>query len=535
MKHGAFILARYSTDRQEQDSIEVQVEKCSGWCQKNGIPILDIFPDYAVSGMKTSRPQYDRMMQQLQAGLADTVVIYDQSRMFRKMTAWFEFRDTLEDLGVRVVSVTQPMIGGDLKDPTNFLTEGSMALFNQMWVLQTRQKTIEKLRFMARNGQHTGGIPPLGYRAENGRLVIDPAEAAVVRRIFTMYADGSSYRQIIEALNADGIKTKRGKPFGNNSLHDLLKNKKYIGTVTYGKTVKKSNGTRNSHICHVDMMELEDCCPAIVDRDIFDIVQKKMLANRHSPGRPPVNDTFHLRGKVFCGECGSAMCVVYSGPEKIYAYYYCSGKKRKHLCGSKRVRANPLEAAIAQGIRERLGTPQDRSALIEILRQQRDMTQGGAGSIILSLTAVRKAVIAKLENATEAVLQGLASPTLLDRIRQLENEKAGLDYQIEELHKNVSSCSVSDEDLDAMLDTIEDAVKDSDAALLSIVYRVEVWPQEIKVWTILDCAADNGKRISLKKEELPEPNGSGSCVEMMVTRRGFEPRTHCLKGSCSAN
>ena len=56
------------------------------------------------------------------------VVIYDQSRMFRKMTSWFSFRDQLTQMGVDVVSVTQPMIGKDLRDPTNFLTEGSMAL-----------------------------------------------------------------------------------------------------------------------------------------------------------------------------------------------------------------------------------------------------------------------------------------------------------------------------------------------------------------------------------------------------------------------
>ncbi len=251
------------------------MEKCSAWCQKNGIPVLDIFADYAISGMKTSRPQYDRMMTLLHEGLADTVVIYDQSRMFRKMTAWFQFRDELENLGIRVVSVTQPMIGGDLRDPTNFLTEDSMALFNQMWVLQTRQKVIEKMLFMAKNGLHTGGTPPLGYQVVDQRLAIDPVEAQTVRRIFTMYADGHSYRKILDTLNADGIRTKRGNTFGTNSLHDLLKNKKYIGTMVYCKTTQRPNGTRNSHQVSQDVMELENACPAIIDRELFDRVQKK--------------------------------------------------------------------------------------------------------------------------------------------------------------------------------------------------------------------------------------------------------------------
>jgi site-specific DNA recombinase len=168
------------------------------------------------------------MMMQLRQGIGDTVVIYDQSRMFRKMTAWFAFRDELTAMGVKVISVTQPMIGKDLRDPTNFLTEGSMALFNQIWALQSRQKTMEKMRFMARNGQHTGGKPALGYVVKDGRLEICEEEAAIVRRIFREYADGCSYREIIAGLNRDGLKTKRGNAFGSNSLHDMLHNEKYM-------------------------------------------------------------------------------------------------------------------------------------------------------------------------------------------------------------------------------------------------------------------------------------------------------------------
>ena len=88
---GAMINARYSTDNQNPDSIEVQVSKCREWCHHNNVPILGIFADEATSGMKDSRPQYENMMMQLRQGIGDMVIIYDQSRMFRKMTAWFAF------------------------------------------------------------------------------------------------------------------------------------------------------------------------------------------------------------------------------------------------------------------------------------------------------------------------------------------------------------------------------------------------------------------------------------------------------------
>lgn len=245
---GAYIYARYSTDNQNPDSIDVQASAGLKWCEQHGIPVLGIFSDEAISGMKDSRPDYDRMMFKLENGGADTVVIYDQSRMFRKMTAWFAFRDQLSNMGVTVYCVTQPMIGKDLRDPTNFLTEGSMALFNQIWALQSRQKTMEKLRYMARNGQHTGGKPALGYEVSDGKLVICEAEAAVVRRIFNEYASGMSYRDIIAGLNRDGLKTKRGGSFGSNSLHDMMKNEKYIGTLVYGQSPYRADEIGRAHV-----------------------------------------------------------------------------------------------------------------------------------------------------------------------------------------------------------------------------------------------------------------------------------------------
>lgn len=296
---GALINARYSTDNQNPDSIEVQVQKCTEWCHKNHIPILGVYADEATSGMKDTRPQYEAMLRDLQQGVGDTVVIYDQSRMFRKMTSWFEFRDKMTAMGVTVVSVTQPMIGKDLRDPTNFLTEGSMALFNQIWALQSRQKTMEKMQYMAHNGQHTGGKPALGYKVVDGRLAICEEEAAIVRRIFNEYAAGRSYRQIVDSLNADGIKTKHGNAFGSNSLNALLKNEKYIGTIIYGRHPYREDGTRNTNEEAPDYIRIEDGLPAIIDKELFAKVQEKMAVNkRQQGGRPPVKRDYPLKCKA---------------------------------------------------------------------------------------------------------------------------------------------------------------------------------------------------------------------------------------------
>lgn len=488
-KHGAFILARYSTDRQNPDSIEVQVGKCTEWCQKIGIPILGIFADMAVSGMKDTRPQYELMMQQLRQDMADTVVIYDQSRMFRKMTAWFSLRDELAAMGVQVVSVTQPAIGGDLRDPTNFLTEGSIALFNQMHALITRQKVMEKMRFMAKNGQHTGGTPPLGYTVEDGKLVVCENEAVIVRRIFQEYSDGLSYREIIAGLNLDGLTTRSGKAFGTNSLHDLLKNKKYIGVLVYGRSPRSATGTRNNHgALPDDVIEIEDAVPAIVDRNVWEKVQEKMSANkRDKAGRPSSVRNYPLKGKVFCGECGSAL--VYTGSkysDTRYQYYSCSGKQRHGDCDLKPIRMDVLEHKVADAVRSVLTEPDNRKALIQILREEKQKLQAGCADQLLSLITKQREVAEQLDNATDAVLKGLSSKLLIDKIHSLESEKEAIQKAINALKRSVDSVSLPE----ALLDPLLTAALNDDASVLSIVVRVEVSLDTITIWTILDADPD---------------------------------------------
>lgn len=513
LMHGAYILARYSTDRQNEDSIEVQVSACRKWCDERSLPVLDVFADEATSGMKDTRPQYARMMRQLDRGGADTVVIYDQSRMFRKMSAWFDFRDRLARQGVRVVSVTQPMIGGDLRDPANFVAEGSMALFNQMWVLQTRQKVVAKMRYMAEQGLHTGGTPPLGYKVVDGRLAIDTAEAETVRLIFGLYASGMTYREIIRRLNAEGRHTKRGGNFGVNSLHDLLKNPKYVGDLIYGKVAKRPDGSRNSHTAAEDAIVVKDVLPAIVDRETWEKVQLKMQENKRSAaGRPASAREYPLKGKVFCRECKSAMLVTASNRgAKRYYYYACAAKHRKGLCDNTPISAGTLETLVADAVRQRLGQPGNVEGLIRILREQRSKLSGSAVQRLRELQKRDKEISKQLDAAVAAVLAGLHSPTLTAKVNALEAERAKIAHDMQQLRAQVSGAEIDEPHLRELLAL---AMQD-DAAVLSIVVRVEVGKDEIAVWTLLDADpngdfdfAEDGVPIT-PSEVAPSYNNSG--------------------------
>lgn len=511
-RHGAYILARYSTDNQNPDSIEVQVEKCTEWCKSHDMPVLDIFADYAISGMRDTRPQYARMIQALQAGGADTVVIYDQSRMFRKLTAWFDFREILSRLGAHVVAVTQPMIGGDLTDPACFLTESTMAVFNQMWCLQTRQKVVAKMRHMATSGQYTGGVPALGYQVVDQHLAVCEPEAAVVREIFELYASGMSYHLIIDQLNEEGHKTKAGNPFGQNSLHDILKNEKYIGVLHYGATKKTLKGTRTAHNgIAEDAIRIENGCPAIVDRDTWDKVQLKMARNQRSQaGRPPLRD-YPLKGKAFCALCGSALAV--SRSQGKYYYYSCGRKSRNGTCDLPRIGAPKLEHLVADAVRGLIGTQSNINGLIEVMRDQRARMLGDSPDKLGALMEQRAALQKKLEAGTDAILSGLNSPTVRRKINELESEIYELDEEISDLHEDVARVGIADDELRRSLTRLLVDAPADDSAIMGLVARVELGRDDIRVWTLLDAdfsgridPAEAGAVINIDGDALPAPS-----------------------------
>jgi len=430
---------------------------------------------------------------------ADIVVIYDQSRMFRKMTAWFEFRDKLERMGVKVISATQPLVGKDLRDPQNFMFEGSTALFNQMWSLQTRQRVMVTMRRMARDGLHTGGTPPLGYCVMDGVLAVHEPEAVIVRRIFTEYASGSTYREIIAGLNRDGITTRKGNPFGTNSLHDLLKNEKYIGIIVYGKAPRRADGSRNSHgKAPEDVIRIEDAVPAIIDRDIWDKVQQKMVRNKHTnSGRPAKVRNYPLKGKVFCGECGAAM--VGTTAKYKYHYYACTGKQRLKNCELMPIKMDDLEQGVANAVRQVLGDPHNIEKLIQVLHKESEGFQSQAVEKLQTLSDRLSEIERQLDQATTAVLNGLFSQTLKNRIHMLENERTRIDLDIQQLQRTIDTTAIPSSMLRELFKAVIAA--DDAATLLHLVTRVEVYSDTIKVWTILDGDYDDPPR---HKEQYSE-------------------------------
>ncbi len=139
-------------------------------------------------------------------------------------------------------------------------------------------------------------------------LVVDENTAPIIKKVFEMRANDVPVKEIIDFLNKNGYKNGRNREFNKNSLQHLFKNKKYIGTNTYGKE------------------EYPNAVPAIIDIDLFNKVQNVIEKYKHSPGIKKATDPYLLTGKIFCGYCKSPM-IGKSGTAKsstTYKYYRCN-------------------------------------------------------------------------------------------------------------------------------------------------------------------------------------------------------------------
>ena len=410
--------ARYSTDRQTENSIEYQLAKIREYCAENGILIAATYTDEAESGTNTDRPGFQAMLSAAKRREFEAVVIYDISRGSRDVGDWFTFRKAMQLLDIQVISATQRL--GDLTNGNDFLVELLSVGLGQREVLETRQKSIAGVAVRAKEGVFLGGTAPLGYDVVNQRYVVNSVEAEAVKTIFRLYEEGQSYNAILAAV--EGVKGKLGRPLGKNSLHSILTNERYIGVYTWNKRnvkrFRKWAGGKPNPNC----VRIEDAIPAIIDKTTWERVQKRMKDNKRNASNK-AKRTYLLTGMIECEECGGAYVGHTSRNKKGYEtrYYVCGNRYRTHTCHGQSVNADWLEGEVVDAVRSYLAETEFEAEAQRIADQVNNSTP--------ELTAERAelaGVNAKLNNGLRAILNGFNDfPELheeMDRLRVRKGE-----------------------------------------------------------------------------------------------------------------
>ncbi|MEJ5200284.1 MAG: recombinase family protein, partial [Anaerolineae bacterium] len=240
------VYCRVSSDErldQEFNSIDAQKEaghafiasqRAEGW-----IPVADDYDDPGYSGGNTERPALKRLMADIQRGLIDIVVVYKIDRLTRSLADFSKMVEVFERHGVSFVSVTQQF---NTTTSMGRLTLNILLSFAQFEREVTGERIRDKIAAAKKKGLWMGGVPTIGYDVVNRQLVVNPAEAAVVRRIFEEMLTIGSPTQIAARLTAEGITTKAwttqdgrvrtGTRIDKKYIHKVLRNRIYLGELS---------------------------------------------------------------------------------------------------------------------------------------------------------------------------------------------------------------------------------------------------------------------------------------------------------------
>jgi len=273
----AVIYARYSSAEQREESIEGQLRECQEYAERHNLTIINTYIDRALSAKSDNRPAFQDMVRDSAKKQFAVVLVWKLDRFSRSRVDSATYRAILKRNSVNVVSAKENISDG----PEGIILE---AMLEGMAEYYSAELSVKVKRGQKENALKckVNGSVPFGYKANNGYFEIDPLTAPIVLEIFTRYADGQTVKEISAELNSRGVFTNTKYKYTNKaSMHNLLKNRRYMGEYKYGETVTPGG------------------IPAIVTQDIFDRVQERMEKNRHKPAAMKADEEYILTTKIF--------------------------------------------------------------------------------------------------------------------------------------------------------------------------------------------------------------------------------------------
>jgi DNA invertase Pin-like site-specific DNA recombinase len=261
---------------QEFNSLAAQREACEAYirsqCHEGWIVARTRYDDGGFSGGNTERPGLQGLLADIRAGRIDIVVVYKVDRLTRSLADFARLVETFDAQGVSFVSVTQQF---NTTSSMGRLTLNVLLSFAQFEREVTGERIRDKIAASKQKGLWMGGKVPLGYDASGRTLIINPAEAETVRRVFTLYGELGYVRQVKEAADQLGLKTKRSTTANGGERGGKLLSRGHIYRVL-------ANPIYTGQIAHKDQL-YPGQHPALIDTETWTAVQDQLAvrARRH--------------------------------------------------------------------------------------------------------------------------------------------------------------------------------------------------------------------------------------------------------------
>ncbi|MBK8871716.1 MAG: recombinase family protein [Elusimicrobia bacterium] len=331
------IYTRVSTDQQAEvqfNSCEAQEDRIRAFlASQEGFVLGQVYTDAGFTGANLERPALQRLLQDIEEGKLDMVITYKIDRLTRSPRDFYHLIEIFDRHHVGFISVTERF---DTSTSAGRLLRNIMLTFAQFERELISERTRDKIAQKAQRGLYVGGRPPLGYVVKEKRLVIDPAAAAVTKRVFETYVESRSLRKAYHVVVDSGLRPRRDS-YGDSMVWHLLRN-----PVLTGKIIHQGKAYPGQH-------------QPVIEQPLFDHVQTLLASHPREKPRPYLNMPYS--GLIKCQECGSIMSASHvvkktKEGDRRYYYYRCNRVVHKgwKSCSTRQINADRLHSLVEENL-----------------------------------------------------------------------------------------------------------------------------------------------------------------------------------------
>lgn len=452
-------LSRDDENEGDSNSIVNQKAILGKYASEKGFANPQFYVDDGYSGTNFNRPDFMRLMEDVNAGLIGTIIVKDMSRLGRdylKVGVYTEI--TFPDAGVRFIAIND---GVDSESAVDNDFTPFRNIINEWYAKDTSKKIRAVFKAKGMSGKHLCTIPPYGYKKDSEdkqKWIVDEGAAVVVKEIFALCMKGFGPTQIARILTERKIDTptlhnrKHGLPatsfqsefpdvWCTESVKSILSNPAYLGHTVNFRTKKKSYKSKKKiDLPPEEWVTFENTHEAIIDKETFDTVQRIRAAKR----RPTdMGEMSVFSGLVFCADCGKKMYLCRCSTSKQKEYFNCSTyrKKKKSLCSSHQITVEAVEKIVLADLQRVFSMAKEHEKdFLSILQNNADRENRK----LLSAYAQEKEIAERRVQALDRIIRNLyedkVNGNLSDeRFRKLsqeyEEEQTALNSRIRELQE----------------------------------------------------------------------------------------------------
>ncbi len=501
-------LSRDDEQAGESNSIQNQKKYLEEYARQHGLRNIRHFYDDGYSGTNFNRPGFAALLEEIEAGRVENLVVKDLSRFGRNYLQVGYYTEILfPKKGVRFIAINNNVDSAVPQDNdfTPFLN-----IMNEWYAKDTSNKIKAIFKSRMKDGMRCSGSIPYGYKRKPGdkqTLIVDEPAAEVVRKIFRLACQGNSTTAIAEILTAEQVLIPAAYAAQHNpencrhknvtdpyrwnatTVGYILDRQEYLGHTVLGKSICENFKTKQRRAATPDeLMIFPDTHEAIIDQDTWDIARKIRMKKK-----PRVaNGTYshRLSGLVYCADCGARMG--FASPEAKHSgkhydsdsAFQCGNYRNQNgECVSHFVKTSVLEAVILQAIQTVSKYVLENEAefidQLKALWNENQAKTANNGQQELAEARKRMSELdAKIQKLYESTLNGLLPERQAQRmIQQYDEEQILLEKRIEELESLVQQDEIKEVDTDrfiALVRKYRDCEELTDTMLYAFIDRIEV-------------------------------------------------------------